>query len=233
MQHFPLLDGTIPLQHQRNVGMKYLLPLVALTFSIISGLFAQSDSNSVVTPEVFVTGGLSYPYLPGTLKDSWKTGWNSGVGYGVSFAPGDDGYGTVYAGLEMARFAFDPAAFRSAMKLKATSSILTHNASTAYSLMLNFKGTFSSFQKRVSPYFLIGIGFSNQYEGSIQYTTGPDTVSRSSVNVSTFAWSAGIGLEVPLTESVAVLVQAKSILGVTDPTRQYFPVSAGVRYRFH
>ena len=212
--------------------MKYFIALFALTVTVLSSMIAQSDSGSVKTPEVFVSGGISYPYLPGDLKNYWKTGWNSGVGYGVSFTPGDDGYGTVYADLEMARFAFDPAGFRSGMKLDATSNILTHNASTVYALMLNFKGTFSSFQKRVSPYFLIGIGFSSQYQGSIQYATGGDTVTVGSINVNTFAWSAGIGLEVPLTESIAVLVQAKSILGVTDPTRQYFPVSTGIRYRF-
>ena len=179
--------------------MKSLLSLVILIFLTTTSSMAREDSSSVKTPEVFIAGGIAYPYLPGEFKDYWNVGWNSGFGYGVSFSPGDVGYGTVYGDVEMARFAFDGSAARRLLNLHQTNLLINRNPSYSVAFMLNFKGTFSSTQRTVAPYFLMGIGYLYNDIGSIT-VSGDTTVLVGGIERHAFAWSFGVGVEVPVTQ---------------------------------
>ena len=97
-------------------------------------------------------------------------------------------------------------------------------------VMLNFKGSFSSTKRTIAPYFLLGVGFMNIYQGPI-YVSPDSTKSVVSETSSAFAWTFGVGVEFPVGETAHVFIQGRSILGVLDLTRQYFPISGGVNFR--
>ncbi len=210
--------------------MKQVALIVVLCCALSPTLVAQTDS--VVRPqgEVLVMGGVSYPYLPSETKDYWKTGWNAAVGYGYSFSPGVLGYGTAYASVEFSRNAFYDSGYRKAFSLPGSAGIVLRGSMRVVTVMANFKGSFSSTRHTIAPYFLLGVGFMHFASDSLA-TDYSSTASVNSQSLSGVAWSAGIGVEVPVTESLVAFVQGKSVLGVFDQQRQYFPVSAGVLWR--
>ena len=198
----------------------------------VSALHAQNDSSTVLNHELYLSGGASYPYLPVETRDYWKTGWSIGAGYGVSFEPGEVGYGSLLATVEYTRFAFNQSRFASGNNLTHPNLLISRNPSNAFTLLVNFKGTFFVVgQHSIRPYFLLGVGYTNVFIASVG-VSGDTTFSVESQSQSCVAWSAGLGLEYPVTDSFTAFVQGKSILGVADPTRQFFPVSTGIRYRF-
>jgi len=224
--------------------MKYLLTIFICSFFITSLGLSQIDSTRPADKEILVSGGASYPYLPGEFKESWKRGWNSGVSYGYSFPPGTLGYGAVFVSVEVNRFAFDEAGYRAALLAKYSDPVRDQNERKAIQTgyvsargpvriitgMVSFKGSFSSTKQTIAPYFLIGVGYANLAVDSIAMG-GTSQFTIPEKHESGFAWSFGVGVEVPILESIGMFAQAKSVLGVFDPTRQYFPVSGGILYR--
>lgn len=209
--------------------MKHYLALALLVLLLINGAVGQQQSSSK-TGEVMVMGGISYPYLTTEFRDNWKQGLNLGVGYGYSLDPGNLGYGVVFATFDFSRFNLDHTKYDSVKKLTTSGNSSSGGEVNVFSVMMNIKGAFSPSKNTVAPYFLIGIGYVNLARRAI--TVAPDTtldVQRESV--SAFAWSFGVGVEVPVSASMAFFVQGKSTLAVTDPTRQYFALSAGARIR--
>lgn len=213
------------------------LSLLLCCVIICSSFVHTQEESSPKSKEVMISGGIAYPYLPKDFRDSWNKGWNLGLGYGYSFAPGSIGYGAIFASFEFNHFDMDPAKYVDNTPFKDTISLAeAGNASSggnvnAFSVMINVKGVFSPTKQSIAPYFLLGIGYVNVAQQGISVT--PDTtfdVARASK--SSFAWSFGIGVEVPFSQSAAFYVQGKSLLVVVDPTRQYFPVSAGLRLRW-
>ena len=212
---------------------------VICLFTIIASPFiiAQPDtSESPSTPkdtEFYLYGGVGIPYLPDEFNDYWKTGMNIGGGYGWSFAPGELGYATVLATAEYSRFAFDSAGVSSTIRAIDTSyKNLTSigRPTSIFSVLLNFKGSFSPTKKSIAPYFILGVGYMYFNVGSVS-VEGDTTFTLSREKKSAFSWTAGVGIEVPISESIDIFVQAKSLLGAIDRTRQYFPISGGVMIR--
>jgi opacity protein-like surface antigen len=203
---------------------------------------AQEDSVQQTDREVILYGGTSLPYLPLEFRTYWKNGWNAGVGYGYSFAPGSFGYGAVYATVDYSRFILNGTAYRDSMLAPLDQSNLPPEAAALktapisggstkiLTVMLNFKGSFAATKNSIAPYFLLGVGY--MYYSAEDVTA--DTVQMYRIpgkTSSAFGWTFGIGVEASITESIGVFVQGKSVLGVVDKTRQYFPLSAGVRIR--
>ncbi|HEY6190771.1 MAG TPA: outer membrane beta-barrel protein [Bacteroidota bacterium] len=210
--------------------MKRVLLLILISSSLLTCLHAQDDSSTVKTPEISLSGGVSLPYLPDHFKDYWKKGWNAGAGFGYSTNPGSIGYSTLLATVEYSRWAFDVAAFRTKLNLVQKNVALSRNPTSVFNIMFSYKGTFSPSRRSLAPYFLIGFGYLHLSEGAIT-CSGDTAFTVSGQSASAFAWSVGVGIEVPVTESIAFFVQGKSTLGVIDPTRQYFPLSGGFTYR--
>ena len=211
--------------------MKRFVLIVLFNSCVLARVLAQSDTSTVKTPEISLAGGVSFPYLPEESRDYWKKGWNAEIGYGYSFTPGTLGYSSVLATVGYSRFAFDATGFRTKLNLLQKSLSLTRNPMTAFNIFLSYKGTFSPTVKSLAPYFLIGAGYLHLSEGSIG-ASGDTTFTIAGQTASAVSWTFGLGVEFPITESVRVFVQGKSILGVLDPTRQYFPLSGGFSYRF-
>lgn len=210
--------------------MKHVALITLLCYVFFSPLAAQTDSIIPPRGEIIVSGGTTYPYLPSETKDYWKTGWNASVGYGYSFAPGSFGYGTVYLSTELTRSAFYESGYRKAFSLPDDAVIATKGSMRSFALMANFKGSFSPSMHTIAPFFLIGVGFMHFASDSLA-TSNVANASVESASLSGIAWSVGVGVEVPIVESVTAFVQGKSMLGVYDQQRQFFPVSAGVLWR--
>ena len=214
----------------------FIAVFVCLMFSV-SSLFAQSDPTSandsssnfsIHINEATVSGGISLPYLPEETRHYLKKGWNTGVGIGMSFEPGSMGYGSIDFTLEYTRFAFDNIAFRNT--LSQANIFVSRNPTTAMTFMLNFKGSFSSTKRSIAPYFLLGVGGA-VFSGGAIVVGGDTSFTIEGRSSAAFAWTAGVGVEIPITESVTVFFQGKSLLIVMDETRQYFPLSAGICLR--
>ncbi len=222
--------------------MKHGLLIIAISMLIPSILLAQGDStastSSRTTQEVFITGGMSFPYLPTTFKVNFWSGQTFGAGFGLKFSPGSAGYSKVYAAAEYNLFKFDEQTYLSTVKSSPDSSILNNNPGftasqrpvKVFTLSFNYQGTFTGLTDIVSPYFLIGIGYMYLSEPPL-LTTPSSTLQTDGVTRSTLSWSVGFGLDFPITESIGAFVQGKSMLGnINDVTWQYFPVNLGVRY---
>ncbi len=222
--------------------MKYVALLAICCLISSSPLFAQGDTSALMnkdipfpidtsrirTIEFSVSGGISSPYLPQDFHDYWKTGWNGGVGLGMTFAPGSLGYGSVLLNFDLNRFAFDYVKYRD--KFLQPRNTITRNPSWMVDVMLNFRATITSL-KIVHPYVIFGIGYLHLEQGDIIIGgPAPDTVLGESK--STFAWDFGAGLDIPVISNFGIFCEARSVLGVTDPTRQYFPLRGGFRFRF-
>ncbi len=220
--------------------MKIVAYFAVFCLSISQPLLAQSDSSTTSEREIFLGAGYSYPYLPEEFKEIWKRGFNAEVGYGYSFSPGDIGYGAVFASIQFSRFPFDESGYRSRLLRQyppensseiTDGSIIARGSTKILAVLANFKGSFSPSKKSVAPYFLISAGFAHYSRDSIAIA-GNSSYSVQANGESAFAWSFGIGCEIPVLEQYALFIQGRSVLGVFEVTRQFFPITAGVRLRF-
>jgi opacity protein-like surface antigen len=205
--------------------------IVALMLTLSSVVPAQTDTSlaSTKTPEVMLWGGLSLPYLPLDYRTFWKSGYNIGAGIGYSLDPGSTGYGSFFATLDYGRTNFDTKKYNDSLKLTHPADSAIGGAVTLVNVMVIFKGSFSSTKKSVAPYFLLGVGVMN-FTVAETYFTPNTSLTIPGINKWGVSWTFGVGIEAPVTESVRAFVQAKSLLGVTEQTRQYFPITAGVVY---
>ncbi len=232
---------------QKEVIMKRGVLTFCLIVVVSSAVFCQVDTSQAVDTSksidraAYVFGGISYPYLPAEFKNYWKKGWNAGVGYGLSFAPGSIGYVEVFGTVEYSRWAFDSVAYRNALESQYSNpnlqinagKLVGNSAASIIAAMLNLKGSFSSTKHTVAPYFLLGIGYMHLSADSSSIVTivRNDTTAYTiaSRKEGSFAWTAGVGIEIPIFDAATFFLQARSILGSSDPTRQYFPISGGFR----
>jgi hypothetical protein len=197
--------------------------------SIESVVTFPVDSSKLKMFEFSLTGGISKPYLPKNFHDYWKGGWNAGAGVGMTFAPGSVGYGSILLNFNMSRFAFDYLKYRN-LFLQADQTI-SRKPAWMVDIMFNFRGTVTALSKFIQPYVSFGIGYLHFYQGDILVGGyAPDTVLGETK--SAIAWDFGVGIDVPVTNNFGIFFDGTSVLGVTDPTRQYFPLRGGLRYRF-
>lgn len=215
--------------------MKYGLLIFVLFLVITSSLFAQEDSTAVAPNKqvVLLSGGISFPSLPEEFNTNFMNGWNVGGGVGLMLPSGSLGYSTVYISAEFNQFKFDEKEY---LKTVDTNLIQANPGFTAYQrpakvfvAMINYQGTFTVISDVISPYFVLGVGFMS-YSIPALITTPSTSLNQDSINKSMLVWSLGIGLDVPVTESIGAFVQAKSLLGAGDQQRQCFPVVVGVHY---
>jgi opacity protein-like surface antigen len=211
--------------------MKYMLVIVVLiiTFSSMSAAQTDTSLSSNKTPEVLLWGGISIPYLPQEYRTFWKSGYNVGGGFGFSLDPGSIGYGAFYVTIEYGRTGFDTKGYNDSLKLNHPSDTAFGGPVKIVNVMLNMKAAFSSTKKSVAPFFLIGIGYMTYSQAEI-YVAPTTSLTVAGINKGGLSWTVGLGIEVPVSDNARAFVQAKSILGVTDPSRQYFPITAGLTY---
>lgn len=202
-----------------------------------SSAFCQTDSlasggtASSCDKEIFVSGGLVYPYLPSEFNDFWKSGLNANIGFGFSFTPGDIGYSSLIATIDYSKFNFNELKYRESINKNNPDTIVSGSPAKSFTFSLSYKGTFSTTKKSIAPYFLIGFGYMF-YDTDSVTVNHRMTLSPNDANTSAFTWSVGIGVEIPIGNLLAGYIQARSVLGAFDRPIQYFPLNAGIRVRF-
>lgn len=216
--------------------MKFVYLFVSLLL-FSATLICQTDSaasNETSPPpdqEIYLSGGLSYTYLPYEFSKYWNPGMNAGIGYGLSFTPGDYGYSSIMFLAEYANFGLKESAFREGMNITNTAKIISGGKTQSFTVTANYKGTLATSKTSIAPYFTIGIGYMLFQSDSVLV----DNVGVLSIEgdaISTITWSFGVGVDIPVNEMFAGYVQAKSVIGAFDRPRQYFPITAGLRLRF-
>lgn len=224
--------------------MKQSLLMIVILLAAASSLTWSQDSTEAepsgppADREIFVQGGISLPYLPLDFNNRWKNGGNVGVGYGLSYEPGEIGYGALNFMVEYNGFHVDLKGYRAEMLERFPSDTAQINAGNIVkrgrarivTAMVNFKGSFSATKQTVAPYFLIGMGYMHLSSDSIALDNSPK-YDVGEESLSAFAWSAGLGFEVPVTESIGFFAQGRVVVGVSDRTRQHFPLSAGLKLK--
>ena len=210
--------------------MKSIFQLLFLGMICSSLVFSQTDSSmagdNTTHPnyEVMAYGGGSLPYLPSYFKENWKSAWSAGIGYGISLTPGDLGYITLYQTIDYSRMKYQQADSNDRQ-------FLNHGSIHITDIMVNLKGNFTPNIIRIEPYFLLGIGAMNYISSGINVDGHGKTVIKNRHQLA-FAWTFGLGIEVPVTKRIGVFVEGKSTLGVIEPTKQIFPLHAGLHLRF-
>jgi len=218
--------------------MKLGLFISVIAMLIPSYLWAQEDSTTAsgVQREVFVTGGISYPYLPEQLDVNYKPGYNIGAGNSIIFPPGSLGYSKVSFALEYSLFKFDQQSYLNSLQNTEDTLILQNNPGLVaaqrpakiFTAMVYYQGHFSVVPV-VTPYFLVGVGFF--YVSVPPLLTDPSTsLEQQGYNKATIAWTFGLGADVSISDNFGAFAQAKSVLGVLNDKHQIFPISLGVRY---
>jgi len=237
--------------------MKYFFYFISLGILFSSIIYCQVDSTIIEdlsTPldiEVIFFGGTAYPYFPTKFKDYWSSDWSAGIGGGISFQPGDLGYVAIYPTFEFSKMIFAQSGFRDDHFWNKYSKYSSRGSMKISNVMVNLKGSFSSTKKTTAPYFLIGLGRIN-YSSSRVIVNDNGVLSFDIDSKAGFAWTFGVGLEVPFNERIGAFIEGKSIIGfvnegksiigvdnyrndikgIVDPVRQYFPVNVGVKLRF-
>jgi hypothetical protein len=194
--------------------MRRLSLLILSSILITTTIYCQADqtaSNEEVKPvdhEAFLYGGAAFPYLTTSFRENWEPSHTVGFGYGVSFEPGDLGYIAIYGSAEFNKFR-GPSDFTARM----------------YDVMINLKGSFSPSKKSIAPYFRIGVGY-------VYHTIDSLSTKKGGTDVGALGWAFGVGVEVPIVKSITCFAEGSSVIAALNPTRQAFPVTAGIRYRF-
>lgn len=206
--------------------MKYIYAVVALLLMISSASLAQADVAPKY-PEISVSGGITFPSRPLEFKNFWKKGFSAGAGYGIVVGTGDVGYSVVQAEVEYSSFAFNADSARRILELGQT-AIVGGSAVNVLSLFINYRGTFAASHGSIGPYLILGVGVMNYLQKDITADGTPQTdvpnVSRTSA-----AWQAGLGVNIPFTDNFVLFVEGKSVIGLIEDGKQYFPICAGIR----
>ncbi|MBI5021510.1 MAG: hypothetical protein HZB59_08750 [Ignavibacteriales bacterium] len=216
--------------------MKFVYLFVSLLL-FSATLICQTDSaasNETSPPpvqEISVSGGLAYTYLPYEFSKYWNPGMHAGVGYGLSFTPGDYGYSSLMLLADYGSFELKESAFREGMKITDPTKIVTGGKTQVFTVTANYKGTLAISKTSIAPFFTIGIGYIYFRSDSI-LVDNKNILSIESDALSTITWSFGVGVDIPVNEMFVGFVQAKSVIGAFDRPRQYFPITAGLRLRF-
>jgi hypothetical protein len=180
--------------------------------------------------ELFVGGGTALPYLPSPSSTFWAPGINVAAGFGYRTVPGPLGYGTIFGTVEYSHFFFDRDGLFHERNINPAGVVVSGDPSYAITVMAMFKGTFAKDVDAIGPYFLMGLGGMHVVSGEI-VTSGTDRRSRPKDTKTGIAWQLGVGVDFPVNERTLAFVECKYYMAFTSsPGRQYFPMSAGLRF---
>ncbi len=210
--------------------MKSLVHLLFLGIICSTFAFSQTDSINIedqsapISYEVIAYGGGALPYLPTYFKDNWRSAWSAGIGYGISLPPGELGYITLYQTIDYSKMKFQQSSSYDGKYLNSGTVHITD-------IMVNLKGNIYLRILRIEPYFLFGVGAMNYISSGVNIDEKGITTVKNRHQLA-FAWTFGLGIEVPINQRIGAFIEGKSVLGVVEPAKQIFPFHAGVHLRF-
>jgi opacity protein-like surface antigen len=211
--------------------MKHPFLIILMLLSIPSCLFAQADTTAAEMVDdsvpgtwmVVASGGWTFPTAPVEFKEHFKTDYNFGGGIAYSMSPGSSGYGEVSLLLHYYNVLFTHSGFRTANSIPAATEV--------YTAMLQFRGVYSTSEGNIAPFFTMGIGLYHVALPERGLTT-PPTVLFDEQKETTFGWSVGLGVDVPVTDRATLFIDGKFLLGVSGSSGyRLFSGGGGVRFQ--
>ncbi|MBI5216518.1 MAG: outer membrane beta-barrel protein [Ignavibacteriae bacterium] len=190
------------------------------------------EESAIKGFEFSIGGGIAYPYIPQEFKNQSKQGIDIHGGLGAMLKTGDVGYSALYLTLGYNSFDANNDEILKSYNKNATDWIPGGGSVKIFNVHLNYKGTFST-ERTIAPYFLLGVGWNSFKQNEITlWDIVADTVMPVPENSRTdFSWNLGIGVDVPLGDVLAIYVEGKYILAVSNPLTQHFTTTGGIRYR--
>jgi len=222
--------------------MKPRILILTILLALPAALFAQADTAAAAaaamemddavpgTWTVVASGGWTFPAEPPEFKDHFKTNYNFGAGIAYQMSPGNVGYGEVSLQLHYYNLLFTRSGFRKANNIPGASEIFGYPGDV-YTGMVEFRGVYGTSKESISPFFTTAVGVCHIALPQRGITT-PLTVLFDEVKKTTFAWSVGLGVDLPLMEKYTLFVDGKFLLGVSGASGyRLFSGGGGVRIK--
>lgn len=217
--------------------MKHPFLMTLILLAMPSMVLAQADTSAVPpvdesTPGTWMivaSGGWTFPIAPVEFSDHFKTDYNFGGGIAYAIPRGDVGYGEVSLLLHYYNVLFTHTGFRKANGLAAGTGVFGYPGDV-YTGMVQFRGVYSAAKGDIAPYFTTSIGVYH-IALSERGLTNPYTVLFDEYKKTTFGWSVGLGVDVPVMDKLTLFVDGKFLLGVTGSSgNKLFSSGGGIRY---
>jgi hypothetical protein len=187
----------------------------------------DDDGSAPGTWMFAASGGWTFPFEPASFADHYKTNYNLGEGFAYALPAGDVGYGEVGVMFHYYSVLLSKSGFRKANDLPDTTDVYG-TPGNVITGMLQFRGVLGS-KESVAPYFTVGIGLYHIYLPAVGIVNS--TEYRAGYHEITFGWSAGLGLDVPVSDRFTLFADGKFILGVTETNgHKLFTAGGGFRY---
>ncbi|HLF14463.1 MAG TPA: hypothetical protein VI932_06210 [Bacteroidota bacterium] len=212
-------------------------PLILLLCLILpSVLFSQTDTAAAATEEPSVSGiwvavaagGWTIPFEPSEFKDQFKPNFNFGGGIAYSLPPGEAGYGEVSLLFHYYNVLFSRSDFTTANNIPASATVYGYPGDI-FTAMVQFRGVFAGSRDNIAPYFTTGMGFYHIALPALGIENAAAPISEE-YKKSTFGWSVGLGVDVPVMDRLTFFADGKFLLGVTETNgHKLISVGGGVR----
>lgn len=218
--------------------MNRLFSLIFLAIFLPFSMFSQSgivetDAMDDATPGVWrvvAGGGVAIPFEPGNFDDYFKPGYSFGGGLTYAFSPGDVGYGEVSLTASYYNLSFDDAGFVTANNLPGTAVVYGYPGDV-FSAMVGFRGVFATSVESVAPFFTMGVGMFHIAlpQMGVENVVVPIVEE---YKKTTFGWSVGLGVDVPVTGNFTFFVDGRFLLGTTETNgHKLFTAGGGLRVK--
>lgn len=218
--------------------MKHPLLMIVLFLTLPTILMSQTDTTSATQEEdsppgiwmIVASGGWTFPFEPTEFGDQFKTNYNFGGGIAYAMNPGSIGYGEVSLQLHYYNVLFTRSGFREVNNIPTSTAIYGYPGDV-FTGMVQFRGVYGTPMEDIAPYFTMGIGV---YHIALpeRGLASPQSVLYEEVKKTTFGWSVGLGVDVPVMERFTLFVDGKFLLGVSGSSGyKLFSGGGGVRFK--
>ncbi|HXG00393.1 MAG TPA: outer membrane beta-barrel protein [Bacteroidota bacterium] len=199
-------------------------PELAALLIFSSSSFIQEEGRA----ELYLHGGLSFPFQPKEFSDYWKMGFNIGGGLGYSFSP----YLALVGHVDYNNFAFDEDGFLKDLGFSGLGIKISGGSASIFTVSGNLKATLTTTPHSVSPYFIGGIGFFSISISEVTVSGGGVSVRVEGDSESAFCVSFGPGIDISAAETVSILLEGKYVIGFTEnENTTYIPLKAGIKVK--
>ncbi len=217
--------------------MKHPLLIALIFFALPTILPAQTDTTAAIPDDdsvpgtwtIVASGGWTFPVEPPEFSDHFKTNYNFGGGIAYAMSPGEVGYGEVSLLLHYYNVLFTRSGFRESNGLAAGAGIFGYPGDV-FTGMVQFRGVYGAAKGSIAPYFTAGVGVFHVALPERGLTT-PPTLLFEEYKKTTFGWSVGLGVDVPVMERITLFVDGRFLLGVSGTSgTKLFSGGGGIRY---
>lgn len=184
-------------------------------------------AHSQTTPVFYLNSGVSIPAAPDAFSDYRKMGLNLGGGMGYPLTSNL----TLQGYVDYNNFTFDEERFLADRgRLGERGVSIDGGAATILTISGNLKVSVPSSTARIAPFFTGGVSFFKRSISDVSISGTRFKVEFDDIDSATaFSIGFGAGLDVNLSDHVALFIEGKYAIGFTeDESTQYVPVKLGL-----